>query len=98
MKIFWYVAVMAIVTYLIRAVPFVLFRKKVESPFLQKFFNYIPYAVLAAMTIPSVFGEGKNPLCAAAGFAVAVVSAFFERSLIFVAVISCLAAYLTGLI
>ena len=89
---------MAAVTYLIRAVPFVLFRKKVESPFLQKFFNYIPYAVLAAMTIPSVFGEGKNLLCAAAGFAVAVVSAFFERSLIFVAVISCLAAYLTGLI
>ncbi len=98
MRIFWYVAVMAAVTYLIRAVPFVLFRKKVESPFLQKFFNYIPYAVLAAMTIPSVFGEGKNLLCAAAGFAVAVVSAFFERSLIFVAVISCLAAYLTGLI
>lgn len=89
---------MAIVTYLIRAIPFVLFRKKVESPFLQKFFNYIPYAVLAAMTIPSVFGEGKSPVCAAAGFAVAVISAFFERSLIFVAVISCLAAYLTGII
>ena len=89
---------MAIVTYLIRAVPFVLFRKKVESPFLRKFFNYIPYAVLAAMTIPSVFGEGKNPACAAAGFAVAVISAFFERSLIFVALISCVASYLAGLL
>lgn len=98
MKIFAYVAVMAVVTYLIRAVPFVLFRKKVESRFLQRFFEYIPYAVLAAMTIPSVFGEGKNLTCAIAGFTVAVISAYFERSLIFVAVVSCIAAFTVGII
>lgn len=98
MKIFAYVAVMAIVTYLIRAVPFVLFRKKVKSRLLQRFFEYIPYAVLAAMTIPSVFGEGKNLTCAIAGFAVAVISAYFERSLIFVAVVSCIAAFAVGII
>lgn len=95
--IFAYVAVMAAVTYAIRAIPFTVFRKKVESPFLRKFFNYIPYAVLAAMTVPSVFGEAKNPLCAAAGFVTAVILAFFERSLIVVAAASCIVAFATGL-
>ena len=40
-------AVMIIVTYLIRAVPFVLFRQKIENPHLKAFFDYIPYAVLS---------------------------------------------------
>ena len=96
MKIAAYIAVMAVVTYLIRAVPFTLFRKKVKSEFVKCFLQYIPYAVLGAMTVPWVFEQGKNPITATAGVVVAVILAFFERTLIVVAVCGCLAAFGMG--
>lgn len=97
MKIAIYVIIMAAVTYLIRVIPFTLFRSKVKSPFLQYFFDYIPYAVLAAMTLPHMLYEGKNPLCAAAGFAVALILALCRQSLIVVSLGTSIAAFLAGL-
>lgn len=96
MKIVLYLAVMAGVTYLIRALPFCLCRNKVKSPFLQFFFAYIPYAVLAAMTLPHMLLAGKNPVCAAIGFLTATVLAFCNRSLITVAVGACVASFFAG--
>lgn len=49
-----YLLVMAGVTYLIRALPFVLVNKKIENRFLNSFLYYIPYTVLAAMTFPAI--------------------------------------------
>ncbi|MBQ4518184.1 MAG: AzlD domain-containing protein [Clostridia bacterium] len=98
MKLVWYLVVMAVVTYLIRAIPFTLFRSKVKSPFLQYFFAYIPYAVLAAMTIPHMLYEGGNPICAGVGLITAIVLAFFERSLITVAVAACAATFVAGFV
>ncbi len=97
MKLVLYLVVMAGVTYLIRALPFCLCRNKVQSPFLQYFFAYIPYAVLAAMTLPYMLLAGKNPACAAAGFFVAALLSFFNRSLITVAVGACAASFFAGL-
>lgn len=54
-NIFIYITVMALVTYLIRMLPIVIFRKKIENRFIRSFLYYIPYAVLAAMTFPAVF-------------------------------------------
>ena len=51
MSIAIYIAVMALVTYLIRMLPFTLFRRKINSRFIRSFLYYIPYAVLAAMTL-----------------------------------------------
>ena len=56
-NIFIYIAVMALVTYLIRMLPLVIFRKKIENRFIRSFLYYIPYAVLAAMTFPAVFSS-----------------------------------------
>ena len=50
-----YIAVMAGVTYLIRMLPLMLFRKKITSRFVKSVLYYMPYAVLTAMTIPAVF-------------------------------------------
>ena len=47
-------AVMAIVTYLIRMLPLALFRKKISSRFVRSFLYYGPYAVFSAMTLPSI--------------------------------------------
>ena len=56
-----YILVMAAVTYLIRMTPFVLFRKKIKSRFIRSLLYYLPYAVLSAMVIPSVFYRLINP-------------------------------------
>ena len=49
MKTFIYVAVMAGVTYLIRMIPFTLFRKKIQSPFFRSLLYYIPYSICLVM-------------------------------------------------
>ena len=50
MKFFIYLAISAGVTYLIRMIPFVLCRGKMENQFIRSFLFYVPYAVLGAMT------------------------------------------------
>ena len=49
------IAVMAIVTYLVRMLPFVIFRKKITNVRVKSFLYYVPYAVLSAMTFPAIF-------------------------------------------
>lgn len=88
-----YIAVMAGVTYLIRAIPLAVFRKKIKSKFIKSFLFYIPYAVLAAMTFPAIFfgaGEGTSAIISASfGVVIALVLAMFEKSLLTVALCSC---------
>ena len=97
-KIAIYILIMALVTYLIRMIPFVLIRKKIKSRYIRNFLYYIPYAVLGAMTIPEIFYSTGDRITAATGFVVAVLLALWNKSLIIVAVCSCLTAYLVGLI
>ena len=53
-KTIWlYIVVMAGVTYLIRMLPLALLRKKLRSRFIKSFLFYVPYAVLAVMTVPA---------------------------------------------
>ena len=92
------VAVMAGVTYLVRAVPFILFRKKIQNRFVRSFLYYIPYAVLAAMTIPAVFYSTANVYSALAGTTVALIMAFFEKGLLPVALSACSAVFVAELI
>ena len=92
------VAVMALVTYLIRMLPLAAFRKKITSRFLMNFLFYVPYAVLSAMTIPAVFYSSGSIWSAAAGCIVAVVLAFFEKGLLTVAVCACGGVFVTEMI
>ncbi len=98
MSIAIYIGVMALVTYLIRMLPFTLFRKKISSRFIRSFLYYIPYAVLAAMTIPAIFYATGNVLTSAIGAVVAVVLAYFRLPLIVVALAASAAALLTGFV
>lgn len=78
MSLILYIAIMAGVTYLIRVVPFTVFRKKIQNHFLQSFLYYIPYAVLSAMTIPAIFYSTGSMVTAAVGTVVAVVLALLQ--------------------
>ena len=98
MKYLWYLLIMALVTYLVRSVPFVIFRKKIKNRFIRSFLYYIPYAVLAAMTIPAIFSSTSNIYSAIAGLIVAVVMALFEKGLVAVALSSCGAVFIVEFI
>ena len=91
--IYGYILVMAAVTYLIRMLPLTLFQKKIESRFLKSFLYYVPYACLAAMTLPAVFYSSASVVSAAAGLFVAVVMAFREKGLVVVALYACLTVF-----
>jgi len=93
MKLAIYIAIMAGVTYLIRMLPFVLFRKKITSRFIKDFLYYVPYAVLSAMTIPAVFYATDNVLSAVIGVAAAVIMAFFNHGLLTVAISAVTASF-----
>ncbi len=97
-KFFLYLGVMAGVTYLVRMVPMVLIKKKIKNKFILSFLHYIPYTVLAAMTVPACFYATQSPISAAIGFTVAVISAMFEKSLLQVALLSCTGVLVTELI
>ena len=79
------IAIMAIMTYLIRVAPMVIFRKKIESNFVKSFLYYVPYTVLAAMTFPAIFSSTASSIGATAGCLVAVLLAYFKKGLLVVA-------------
>ncbi len=96
MNFYLSLAVMAGVTYLSRMLPFAFFRHKIESRFIRSFLDYVPYAVLAAMTVPAVFSSAGGLIPSAVGAAAALALAWFDLPLIVVATAAALAAYLTG--
>ena len=93
-KFFLYLLVCAGVTYLIRMLPLTLVRGKIKNRFLLSFLYYMPYAVLAVMTVPAIFYATESRISAAAGFGAALLAAFFEKSLLFVAAAACTAVFL----
>ena len=95
MSLFIYIGVMAGVTYLIRMLPFTLFRKEITSPFIKSLLYYLPYAVLSAMTGPAIFYSTGNMTTAAVGTVVAVVLAYCKLPLIVVSL--CAAASALGM-
>nr|MBR4281405.1 AzlD domain-containing protein [Clostridia bacterium] len=86
-----YLAVMAGVTYLIRMLPLTVFRREIKSVFIRSFLHYVPYAVLAAMTIPGILTSTGDVRTAIAGLVVAVVMAWRGMSLLSVAIGACVA-------
>ena len=85
------VLAMAGITYTIRVLPMAFLRKKIHSRYLLSLLFYIPFAVLSAMTFPYIFYSTGN-------FYTALVGTLTKRSLILVAILSCVAVFITSLI
>lgn len=92
------VIVMAIFTYLPRMLPLTFFRKEITSPFLKSLLFYVPYAVLAALTFPSIFYATKNIYSSIAGCIVGIYFADKQKGLIFVAMMAMLTSYIVSFI
>ena len=95
---FFYLFVMAVVTYLIRMLPLVFCRKEIKNKYVRSFLYYIPYTVLTAMTFPAIFYSTAYILSAAIGTAVAITLAVFKKGLLTVAVGATFSVFLTELI
>ena len=92
--IYIYIAVMALVTYLIRVLPLTLIRNEIKNPFIRSFLYYVPYATLTAMTVPAIFTAARSVCSGLAAFIVALVLSFFRKSLLTVAAGACLTVFL----
>ncbi|MDO4306388.1 MAG: AzlD domain-containing protein [Eubacteriales bacterium] len=92
-NVYLYILVMAGVTYLIRMLPLALFRKEITSPFVKSFLDYVPYACLSAMTFPAILFSTASVVSAVVGFAVALIAAYKEKSLLTVALCACAAVF-----
>ena len=88
MSIYIYVLVMAVTTYLIRAIPLVFLKKPIKSRFLRSFLHYVPATCLTAMTFPAILSSTASILSGAAALIVAVILAYKGKSLIVVALSS----------
>ena len=79
-----YIAIMFLVTYLIRVLPLTLIRKKITNKTLRSFLFYVPYVTLAVMTFPAILDATQSIWSALAAFFVAIALAYFGKSLFFV--------------
>lgn len=92
-----YIAIMAAVTYLIRALPLTLIRKKIKNRFLRSFLYYVPYVTLAVMTFPAILHATNSIYSGLAALIVGIALAYFGVSLFSVAVFSCAVVFILEL-
>lgn len=93
LKFALYLLTMAGVTYLLRLLPLIFVNKKIESPFILRFLYYIPYTVLAAMTVPAILYSTSYMSSAIFGAAVALLLAYMNRGLFTVSFGAALAVF-----
>ena len=78
---------MALASYIPRAVPLIFCRKKIKSRFLKSFLFYMPYAVLSALTFPSIFYSTGNIYSALIGTVIAIGISFVKPNIALVATV-----------
>ena len=92
-----YILTMALVTYLIRVTPLVLIRREITNRTIRSFLYYVPYATLSVMTFPAIMDATQTPLAGLAALGTGIFLAWRGRSLLQVAVLSCLVVFLLEL-
>jgi branched-subunit amino acid transport protein len=95
---FVYLLIVALTTYLIRAIPFSLITKKVTNKYVKSFLYYIPYTVLAAMTIPAALYVTGSIYSSIAGLLVALIVAIKKSNLTLVALAACVGSLIVEII
>lgn len=96
-KIYLYIGIMALVTYLIRVLPLTLIRKEIKNRTIRSFLYYVPYVTLAVMTFPAILSATGSIYSAWAALIVGGLLAFKGRSLFQVAVFSCIVVFVLEL-
>lgn len=96
-NVYVYIAVMAIVTYLIRTLPLTLVRREIKNVYIRSFLYYVPYVTLAVMTFPSMMDATGSQVSGLAALAAGIFLAWRGASLFKVAVACCAVVYVLEL-
>lgn len=92
------IAIMAIVTYLVRVAPLTLFRKQIKSKYVRSFLDYTPFAVLGVMTFPDVFTSTGSLYSAVAGTIVALILGYMRKGIVTVSCAAIVVVYLVEMV
>lgn len=92
-----YILLVALVTYLLRALPLTLIRKPIRSRFIRSFLYYVPYVTLAVMTFPAMVQSTTVPLAGAIAMGAAVALALLGQKLLTVSVAACAVVFVLEL-
>lgn len=96
-NVYIYIFIMAGVSYLIRVLPLTLIRREIKSTFIKSFLHYVPYVTLSVMTFPAILEATDSMISGLLALIVGVVAAWFGKSLLSVAVLSCLTVFIVEL-
>ena len=97
-SIWSYIAVMGLVTYMIRVLPLTLIRRQIKSQVIRSFLYYVPYVTLAVMTFPAIMGATESQWSALAALIIGIVLAFLGNDLMVVSIACVLTVFLTELL
>lgn len=91
---YYYILVMAGVSFLIRVLPVTLIRKEIKNKFIQSFLYYVPYVTLAVMTFPAIIDATRLPIAGAFALILGILAAWTGRSMFQVSVFCCLIVFI----
>ena len=83
-----------VTTNLIRILPMVLIKGRIQNVFLRSFLYYVPYVTLAVMTFPAIVESTLSPFAGLAALLIGLVAAWRRLGLFPVAAICCAIVYL----
>ena len=92
-----YIAIVVLVTYLIRVLPLTLIRKQIKNRFVRSFLYYVPYVTLAVMTFPAIIYATDSVWSGLAALVVGVAVAWLSGNLVLVSVSACAVVFLLEL-
>ncbi len=96
-NVYIYIAIMALVTYLMRVLPMTIFRKEIKNKTIRSFLYYVPYVTLTVMTFPAILEATGSVYSGIAALIVGVLIAWKGGSLLLVSVASCIIVFVLEL-
>lgn len=84
-----YILIMALVTFIIRALPMTLIRKQISNRFIRTFLYYVPYVTLSVMTFPAIIECTNSSLAGALALVIGIIAAYKKVPMVLVAAICC---------
>ena len=97
-NIYLYILTAGLVSTLVRVLPAVLIRKKIENRFFKSFLYYLPYVTIAVMTFPAIIDSTDHIISGILALAAGVVIAFIGGNLFVVAGSCCVVVFLSELL
>ncbi len=88
------IALMTLVTYIPRLLPFVIIKKSKIPEKLSEFLSFIPYAALGALILPGGINSIEGyPVLSASGLCLAAILSWFRLNIIFSMALTVAAVY-----